>query len=92
MGGDPTKNVLSNLVWVESDLNELMESDAETAQLARARGIKIPRWMASDGAPIFHAAHGGWVLLGDDGSVSGHLGSGRDSAFTAALLMGAGVT
>lgn len=41
MGGSRTKHRLSNVVWLDSLMNGLIESDPEMAAEARRRGIKI---------------------------------------------------
>lgn len=41
MGGRKNKHRLSNLLWLESEINGLIESDAGWAEEARRRGIKI---------------------------------------------------
>jgi hypothetical protein len=70
MGGDPSKDRLSNLVWLESDINGLIESNAAWAELARLRGVKI--LLSADPAAerVYHAVYRCWVSLGDDGSVT----------------------
>lgn len=68
MGGDKSKNRLSNLVWLCSSVNGLIESDAGYADCARADGIKLSIHANPAHVPIRHAVHGR-VLLDDDGSV-----------------------
>lgn len=41
MGGRPSLDRLSNLVWLEADINGFLESDAGYATEARRRGIKL---------------------------------------------------
>lgn len=41
MGGAKSKHRIENLVWLDSGINGLIESDAGWAAEARARGIKI---------------------------------------------------
>ena len=67
-GGRKSLHRLSNLVWLCSSMNGLIESDADAAQAARGRGIKISSFTEPSSMPILHAVHGS-VLLGDDGSV-----------------------
>ena len=69
MGGGDSKQRLSNLVWLESDINGLIESDAAYAAEARRRGIKISIHSNPEEIPLVHAVHGAWVVLGDDGSI-----------------------
>jgi hypothetical protein len=70
MGGRRSMNRLSNLVWLCSGENGLVESDPEMAVLARAKGIKISSHDEPSFAPIVHAVHGK-VLLDDQGAVHG---------------------
>lgn len=67
-GGSRNGDVLSNLVWLCSGMNGLIESDAELARRARRRGIKVPRngWFDAADVPILHAVHG-WCVLTVDG-------------------------
>ncbi len=57
---------LSNYVWLESDINGAIESDAEMAAEARRRGIKISRYDDPRLVEVQHAVHGP-VLLDNDG-------------------------
>lgn len=68
MGGSRSKNRLSNLVWLCSDMNGLIESDSTYAESARGRGIKVSSHAEPSHEPIIHAVHGR-CLLNDDGSV-----------------------
>lgn len=68
MGGRRGKHRLSNLVWLESRINGLIEDDANFAAVARQRGIKVSiheRDLRT--VPVNHAAHDGEVYLTDDG-------------------------
>jgi hypothetical protein len=69
MGGGASKQRLSNLLWLESDINGLIESDAAFAAEARRRGIKISLHDDPEAVPVTHAAHGLRCLLTDDGAV-----------------------
>lgn len=69
MGGRRNKHRLSNVVWLESDINGLIESDPVWQAEALARGIKISGFDDPRHVPILHAVHGR-ALLGDDGSVT----------------------
>lgn len=60
---------LSNLIWLCSHMNGLIESNADAAQVARDRGVKISSFAEPSRERIRHAVHG-LVLLADDGSVS----------------------
>lgn len=66
MGGSPTKHRASNVVWLDSIINGLIESDVEMQREAYRRGIKISKFMDSSVTPVRHAVHG-WVLLDDEG-------------------------
>ncbi|PZE23881.1 hypothetical protein [Curtobacterium sp. MCBD17_028] len=68
MGGRGSLDRLSNLVWLESDLNGLIESDPEWQQVAVARGIKISGHQDPEDVEVRHAVHG-LALLTDDGDV-----------------------
>lgn len=69
MGGRKNKHRLSNVVWLESDINGLIESDAEMQAEAIRRGIKVSGFDDPRHVPIVHAIHGR-AFLGDDGSVT----------------------
>lgn len=49
---------LANYVWLESEINGLIESDAKWAAEARRRGIKISRFSDPRLVAISHAVHG----------------------------------
>jgi hypothetical protein len=68
MGGRPSLHRLSNLVWLESNVNGLIESDSEWQAEAYRRGIKISGSADPELAEVRHAVHGA-VLLRDDGQV-----------------------
>lgn len=68
MGGGRSKHRLSNLVWLESDRNGLIEDNAAEAEEARRRGIKISIHANPQHEPITHAVHGR-VVLDDQGGV-----------------------
>lgn len=69
MGGRSSLNRLSNLVWLCSGTNGLVESRTEWAIQARVLGIKISSHADPDAEPITHAVHGR-CFLNDDGTVS----------------------
>ena len=69
MGGRKSKQRLSVVVWLESLINDLIESDPGWQAEAKRRGIKISGFANPELTPIQHAVHG-WCLLNDDGSVS----------------------
>ena len=66
MGGSKTKHRLSNVVWLESVINGLIESDPEWQAEAIRRGIKISKFADPRMVPVEHAVHG-LVWLTDDG-------------------------
>jgi hypothetical protein len=68
MGGRRSKHRLSNVVWLESEINGLIESDPEMQAEAVRRGIKIGGWDDPELVPLTHAVHGRVVLF-DDGDV-----------------------
>lgn len=68
MGGRRGKHRLSNVVWLESSLNSLIESDPEFQAEAVRRGIKVSGFEEPSLVPIEHAVHGR-CLLADDGTV-----------------------
>lgn len=68
MGGSKAAHRLSNLVWLDSTLNGLIESDPAMQAEAVRRGIKVSRYEDIEEAKIEHAVHGLCRLL-DDGTV-----------------------
>jgi hypothetical protein len=68
MGGRKSANVMSNLVWLCSEMNGRIEAQALFASVARGRAIKISSHDNPEHVPIIHAVHGRCLLL-DDGSV-----------------------
>jgi hypothetical protein len=68
MGGRSVYD-LANYVWLESDINGLIESDATWAAEARERGIKISRFADPRLEPIKHAVHGD-VFLDNQGGIT----------------------
>lgn len=66
MGGGKSKQRLSNVVWLESHINGLIESDPVWAEEARQRGIKVSQHADPSKTAIEHAVHG-VVWLDDDG-------------------------
>jgi hypothetical protein len=69
MGGGKSKHRIANLLWLESEINGLIESDANFAAEARRRGIKISIHDDPSTVPVLHHVHGGLVRLADDGTV-----------------------
>lgn len=68
MGGRAEKHRLSNVVWLESDINGLIEADPAMQAEAVRRGIKISGHADPEDVPVEHAVHG-TVLLTDNGDV-----------------------
>ena len=68
MGGRKSANRLSNLVWLCSEMNGLIESDPLLADLARRKGLKISSHDNPEHVPIRHFMYG-LCLLQDDGTI-----------------------
>ena len=66
MGGSKLKHRLSNVVWLESIINGLIESDPEWQAEAVRRGIKVSKFVDPRTVPVAHAVHG-LVWLTDAG-------------------------
>ncbi|MDQ1111106.1 hypothetical protein QE418_000554 [Microbacterium testaceum] len=67
MGGRPDKHRTENLLWLDSQLNGLIEADAGMAEISKAYGIKVPLWADVTRVPVFFAHEHAWfVLTGDD--------------------------
>lgn len=62
MGGRRDKHRLSNLVWLDSLLNGLIESDPVYQAEAVRRGIKISGFADPTEEPLEHVVHGRVVL------------------------------
>lgn len=62
MGGDRSKNRLSNGVALCSRLNGLIESDARMAEQARERGIKISLHADPAVLPVYYPDGSPWWL------------------------------
>lgn len=68
MGGRKNKHRLTNVLWLDSILNDWIESDAEWAAHAQAWGIKVPIWVDDEArVPVFFANEGRWYRLRDEG-------------------------
>lgn len=65
MGGRADKHQLSNLIWLESVLNGLIESDPEMQAEAVRRGIKVSGFADPRLIPVTHAVHGLCFLTND---------------------------
>ncbi|ERG63514.1 hypothetical protein L332_03465 [Agrococcus pavilionensis RW1] len=68
MGGSAVKHRLSNVVWLDSLTNGLIEADPTMQAEAYRRGVKLRGDVVTEEEPIEHAVHGRCFLL-DDGSV-----------------------
>jgi hypothetical protein len=64
MGGRRDKHRLENVVWLESSLNGLIESDANLQREAVARGIKVASWHDPAHVPVRFSD--GWYYLDGD--------------------------
>lgn len=62
-GANSKRNQPSNLVVLCSDYNQRMESDADTAQQARARGYKLESWQDPQMVPVWDAVRSKWMFL-----------------------------
>jgi len=66
MGGAKSKDQPSNIIVMCAVINDQMESNATTAQLAREYGWKISRYENSLIRPVYDAVSGFWFRLDDD--------------------------
>ena len=66
-GGFKAANTLSNACAICHRCNGLIESDAEFAELARRRGVKLSKYDDPETAPYFHPMFRLWVLLEPSG-------------------------
>lgn len=66
MGGSKTKHRLSNVIWLCSRMNGDIESDADLAEVARFRGIKVAFWEDPASVPVLYP-DGKWWVLDDHG-------------------------
>jgi hypothetical protein len=64
MGGRRDKHRLENVVWLESSLNGLIESDANLQREAISRGIKVASWHDPKSVPVRFSD--GWYWLTDN--------------------------
>lgn len=65
MGGGKSKHRLSNVIWLCSRINGLIEDDAAWAADARSRGIKISKFDDPQRKPVQYPD--GLFFLWDDG-------------------------
>ena len=73
MGGSRRKHRLSNVVWLESLLNGLIESDPEWQDEAKRRGMKVSQYENPEEVPVLFS-DGRWWLLSDDGTKKLYVG------------------
>lgn len=64
MGGRPDKHRPENVLWLDSIINGLIESDAEWAGAAKAHGVKVPLWVKDVSlVPVFFTHEHAWFRL-----------------------------
>lgn len=63
MGGSKLLDRPSNVMVMCSELNGLIESNADLAAQAKAYGWKLERWQSPEDTPIYDRATGEWFLL-----------------------------
>lgn len=63
MGGRANKHRMSNVVWLDSIINGLIESDPGFQAEAKRRGIKIPLGADPEAVSIDHEVHGCVYLI-----------------------------
>ena len=73
MGGSRTKHRLSNVIWLESLLNGLIESDPDMQAEAVRRKIKVSQHDDTETIPVLYP-DGRWYLLSDDGTKAPYAG------------------
>ncbi|WP_336633665.1 MULTISPECIES: hypothetical protein [unclassified Microbacterium] len=67
MGGRPDKHRPVNVLWADSILNGLIESDADWQATAKAWGVKVPLWVRDVTlVPVFYRFEHAWFTLDDD--------------------------
>lgn len=66
MGGSKLLDRPSNVMVMCSELNGLIESNADLAILAKGYGWKLERWQVPEEEPIYDRATGEWYLLTND--------------------------
>lgn len=67
MGGSKKADNLSNLVLIDSLLNERFEADMQRDAIAA--GFKVSKYVNPADVPLYHFAFQAWVLLDDEGGV-----------------------
>jgi hypothetical protein len=67
MGGRRDKHLPVNVLWLDSLLNGIIESDAAWQAAAKAWGVKVPIWVGDvSTVPVYFRFEGGWFLLDGD--------------------------
>ena len=65
MGGSKLRNKPSNIVALCSEMNGLIESDAQQAARAKAYGWKLESWQQPEFEPVYYPLEGRWYYLDD---------------------------
>lgn len=65
MGGSKARDVPSNIIAMCAYFNGVMESDANSAALARRNGWKLASWESPDEVPVYNSVKRGWYLHDD---------------------------
>lgn len=68
-GSKDRENDITNLILICSAWNTIIESDAERAHEARAKGHKLRSWQTTD-TPVYHFGRGRWYRLEEDGTAT----------------------
>ena len=63
MGSAKSADVPSNIITMCAEINGLMESDANLAELARTYGWKLSRYDNTEIHPVYDASTGFWFRL-----------------------------
>lgn len=66
LGGSKLLDTPSNIIVMCSELNGLIESNADLAAQAEQFGWKLKRWQDPAETPVFDRATGEWSLIDDD--------------------------
>lgn len=65
MGGSKLLNKPSNIIALCSEMNGLIESDAQQATRAKANGWKLESWQEPEFEPVYYPLEGRWYYLDD---------------------------
>lgn len=66
MGGRAHKHRTANLIWLDSEINGLIEADANWQAAAKAFGIKISIHADPEKLPVFFQHEHAWFMLEGD--------------------------